>query len=128
SRELKTEIRVDSKHGTSPVGVVLWPPHLAGNSLWEFVLLGKDGLGTNVLPDTPNALRQLYRPLRREMARYAKPHLPSEFPQPVIDRGFGYHGEIGWYRDDAVQVAEWLRGRGAAIVDAELWLVKDSVI
>jgi hypothetical protein len=34
SRELKTEISVDSKQGTSPLGVVLWPPHLAGNALW----------------------------------------------------------------------------------------------
>jgi len=128
SRELKTEIRVDATHGTSPAGVVLWPPHLAGNALWEFVILGKDGLGTDVSPDTPNALRQLYKPLRREMARNAKPHLPSEFPQPLIDRGFACHGEIGWHRDDALRAAEWLRGRGAAIVDAELWLVKNSVI
>jgi hypothetical protein len=128
SRELETEIRVDSKHGTSPLGVVLWPPHLAGNALWEFFILGKDGLGTGVSPDTPNALRQLYKPLRREMARYAKSRLPVEFPQPLIDRGFAYHGEIGWCIDDAVQAAEWFRGREAAIVAAELWLVKTSVV
>jgi len=128
SRELKTEIRVDSKHGTSPLGVVLWPPHLAGNALWEFFILGKDGLGTGVSPDTPNALRQLYKPLRREMARYAKPRLPTEFPQPLIDRGFAYHGEIGWCIDDAVQAAEWFCGRGAAIVEADLWLVKNLVV
>lgn len=36
SRELKAEIGVDGKHGISPVGVVLWPPHLAGSALWEF--------------------------------------------------------------------------------------------
>ena len=128
SRELKAEIRVDAKNGASPRGVVLWPPHLAGNKLWEFVILGEDGLGSDVSPDTPNALRQLYKPLRREMARNAKPHLPSEFPQPLIDRGFAYNGEIGWYRDDAVLAAEWLHGRGAAVVDAELWLVKNSVV
>jgi hypothetical protein len=128
SRELKAKIRVDAKNGASPLGVVLWPPHLAGNKLWEFFILGKDGLGSDVSPDTPNALRQLYKPLRREMARNAKPHLPSEFPQPLIDRGFAYNGEIGWCSDDAVLVAEWLHGRGAAIVDAELWLVKNSVV
>lgn len=128
SRELETEIRVDVKNGASPRGIVLWPPHLAGNVLWEFFILGEDGLGSDVSPDTPNALRQLYKPLRREMSRYAKPHLPSEFPQPLIDRGFAYHGEIGWHRDDTVLAAEWLRGRGAAIVDAELWLVKNSVV
>jgi hypothetical protein len=128
SRELKTEIRVDAKNGASPLGVVLWPPHLAGNALWEFFILGEGGLASDVSPDTPNALRQLYKALRREMARYAEPHLPSEFPQSLIHRGFAYHGEIGWYRDDAVLAAEWLRGRGAAIVDAELWLVKNSVV
>jgi|HubBroStandDraft_6_1064221.scaffolds.fasta_scaffold19646_3 hypothetical protein len=31
-------------------------------------------------------------------------------------------GELGWYRDDAIVVAEWLLGRGAAIDSAELWL------
>jgi hypothetical protein len=129
SSALKTEIRVDTKHGKSPVGVVLWPPHLAGNALWEFFVLGKDGLATDVSPDTPNALRELYKPLRREMSRYAKElRLPSGFPQSLIDRGFAYNGEIGWFRDDAVQAAEWLRRRGIAIVGAELWLVKDSVI
>jgi hypothetical protein len=128
SRELKTEIRADSKHGASPLGIVLWPPHLAGNALWEFFILGKDGLGTNVSPDTPNALRQLYKPLRREMARRAKPRLPTEFPQSLIDRGFAYHGEIGWCVDDAVQAAEWFRRREAAIVAADLWLVKNSVV
>jgi hypothetical protein len=128
SRDLKAEIRVDSKHRTSPLGVVLWPPHLAGNALWEFFILGKDGLGTDVSPGTPNALRQLYKPLRREMGRYDKPRLPSEFPQPLIDRGFAYHGEIGWCIDDAVLAAEWFHDRGAAIIEAELWLVKNSVV
>jgi hypothetical protein len=72
SRELKAEIRVDAKHGASPSGVVLCPPHLAGNPLWEFFILGEDGLGRDVLPNTPNALKELYKPLRREMARSAK--------------------------------------------------------
>ena len=31
-------------------------------------------------------------------------------------------GELGWYTDDAIVVAEWLLGRGAAIDSAELWL------
>jgi hypothetical protein len=128
SRELKAEIRVDSTHVTTPLGVVLWPPHLAGNALWEFFIIGKDGLGTDVSPGTPNALRQLYKPLRREMARYAKPRLPTEFPQSLVDRGFAYHGEIGWCIEDAVQAAEWFRGREVAIVAAELWLVKNSVV
>jgi hypothetical protein len=128
SRELKPGIRVDIKHGTSPLGVVLWPPHLAGNPLWEFFIIEKGGFFREVSPDTPDALRQLYQPLRREMARYAKPHLPPEYPKPLIDRGFAYHGAIGWFRVDALLAAEWLRGRGAAIVDTELWLVKNSVI
>jgi hypothetical protein len=128
SRELNTEIRVNAKQGTSAAGVVLWPPHLAENALWEFVVLGKDGLGANVPPGTPNALRQLYKPLRREMARYANLHLPADFPQQLIDRGFVYHGEIGWHCDDALQAAEWFRGRDAAIVAAELWLVQNSVV
>ena len=62
------------------------------------------------------------------MRRNAKPHLPSGFPQSLIDRGFAYRGEIGWVKDDALLAAEWLRNRGAAIVDAELWLVKNAVI
>lgn len=128
SRELNSEIRVDGEHGISLSGVVLWPPHLAGGALWEFYIIGEDGLAREVLPDAPNALRELNKPLRREMARNARPRLPSEFPQPLADRGFAYHGEIGWLRDDAVLAAQWLRGRGAAVVDAELWLVRDSVI
>ncbi len=128
SRELKAEIKVHIKHGTSPLGVVLWPPHLAGNPLWEFFVIEAGGFFREVSSDTPNALRELYQPLRREMRRNAKPHLPAEFPQSFIDRGFAYHGEIGWFRDDALMVAEWLRGRGAAIVDAELWLVKNAVV
>jgi hypothetical protein len=128
SRELKTEIRVDIEHGVSPLGVVLWPPHLAGNPLWEFFVIEAGGFFRGVSRDTPNALRELYQPLRREMRRNAKPHLPSEFPQSLIDRGFAYRGEIGWVKDDALLAAEWLRNRGAAIVDAELWLVKNAVI
>jgi hypothetical protein len=128
SRELKAEIRVDMEHGTSPLGVVLWPPHLAGAPLWEFFIIEDGGFFREVSPDTPSALRELYQPLRREMARNAKPHLPTEFPQSLIDRGFAYHGEIGWFRDDALLAAEWLRGRGAAIVEAELWLVENAVV
>ena len=127
SRELKAEIRVDVERGTSPLGVVLWPPHLAGEPLWEFFTIEEGGFFKEASPDSANALRELYQPLRREMARNAKPHLPTGFPQSLIDRGFAYHGEIGWFRDDALVAAEWLRGRGAAIVDAELWLVKDAV-
>jgi hypothetical protein len=128
SRELETEIRVDTKHGTSPVGVVLWPPHLAGNPLWEFFVIEDGGFFREVSPDTPNALRELYQPLRREMARNSKPHLPTGFPKSLIDRGFAYHGEIGWLRDDALLAGAWLRDRGAAVVDAELWLVKNAAI
>jgi hypothetical protein len=130
SRELKAEIIVDSKHAASPLGVVLWPPHLAGNPLWEFFILGKDGLGTDVPPDTPNALRQLYKPLCREMRRYAESEsrLPTEFPRSLIDRGFAYHGAIGWCVEDALKAAEWFRERELAIIAAELWLVRDSVV
>lgn len=128
SRELKTEIRVDEEHGASPLGVVLWPPHLAGNPLWEFFTIEQGGFSKEVSPDTPDALRELYLPLRREMARHAKPRLPIGFPQPLFDRGFAYHGEIGWLRDDALLAADWMRGRGAAIVGTELWLVRDSVV
>ena len=128
SRELKTEIRVDLEHGTSPFGVVLWPPHLAGSPLWKFFIIEKGGFFKDVPPDTPDALRELYHPLCREMARHAKPHLPTEFPQSLIVRGFAYHGAIGWLRDDALLAAEWLRERGAAVVDAELWLVKNAVV
>lgn len=44
STELKAEIRVDMEHGTSPLGVVLWPPHLAGAPLWEFFIIEDGGL------------------------------------------------------------------------------------
>lgn len=37
-------------------------------------------------------------------------------------------GELGWYRDDAIVVAEWLLGRGAAIDSAELWLAKNAAV
>jgi hypothetical protein len=128
SAELRTPIGVDAENGPSRLGVILWPPHLAGGPLWEFYVVGKDGLWDYALPDAENAQRTLYRPVQREMARYAKPHLPEEFPPPLIGQGFVYHGEIGWCKDDAVHAAEWLRGRGAAIVDAELWIIKDSGI
>jgi hypothetical protein len=62
------------------------------------------------------------------MARLAKPRLPEEFPTPLIDRGFTYHGYIGWNQDDTIIAAEWLHGKGAAIVDAELWLVAGAVV
>lgn len=39
SRELETEIGVDVEKCTSPSGIVLWPPHLAGNPLWEFFII-----------------------------------------------------------------------------------------
>ena len=31
-------------------------------------------------------------------------------------------GELGWYSDDAIVMAEWLLGKGASIDSAELWL------
>ena len=37
-------------------------------------------------------------------------------------------GELGWYTDDAVAVAERLLGRGAAIDSAELWLAKNAAV
>lgn len=125
SIELKTKIRVDVEHGTSPVGVVLWPPHLAGNALWEFFVIGADGLARYVPPDTPNALKNFYGPVLREMMRPKVP-LPG-FPRSLMDRAFDYRGEIGWYKDDAVLAAEWLCKNEAAIVGAELWLVKNAV-
>jgi hypothetical protein len=128
SRELKSEIRVDPKHGTSPLGVVLWPPHLAGGDLWEFYIIGADLLARYVSPDTPDAERGLCGAVKREMAQNAKPRLPEDFPQPLIDRGFAYHGDMAWCKDDAVLAAEWLSAREAAIVDAELWLVKNAIV
>lgn len=128
SRELKANLTLDGERFSSPRGVVLWPYHLAGSPLWEFYIIGKDGLANYVSADTPHALRNLCRAVCREMARFSKPHLPEGFPQPLIDGGFIYHGAIGWRRDDALTAAEWLRGRGAAIVDAELWLVKNAAV
>jgi hypothetical protein len=41
-------------------------------------------------------------------------------------------GKLGWYTDDAIVVAEWLLGRGAAIDSAEpwlaLWLAKNAAV
>jgi hypothetical protein len=128
SRELNATLTIDVEHGSSSSGIVLWPPHLAGSPLWEFCVLAEDGLARYVAPGTPNAVRNLSHAVCREMARLAKHHLPDGFPKPLFDRGFIYHGEIGWYRDDAVMVAEWLHGKGAAIVDAELWLVTNAVV
>jgi hypothetical protein len=128
SRELRAPIGIDAVRGASPSGVILWPPHLVESPLWEFYLVGKDGLWIYVSPDHADAERTIYGPVHREMARYANPHLPTGFPQMLIDRGFAYHGEIGWYTDDALLAAEWLRGRGAAIIRAELWLVKKAVV
>jgi len=127
SRELKANLTVDAGRGSSSVGVVLWPSHLSGSPLWEFYVIGEDGLASYVSPGTPQAIRSLRRPVRREMARFAKP-LPTGFPQPLIDRGFTYHGDIGWVKDDALVAAEWLHGKGVAIVEAELWLVKNAVV
>ena len=128
SRELSAKLTVDARYGSSPSGIVLWPAHLAGSPLWEFYALGEDGLANYVAPGTPNAVRNLSHAVGREMARFAKHRLPDGFPEPLLDRGFIYHGEVGWYRDDAVMAVEWLRGKGAAIVDAELWLVKNAVV
>jgi hypothetical protein len=128
SKELKTKLTIDAERASSPFGVVLWPSHLAGSPLWEFYTLGEDGLASYVAPGTPNALRNPCHAVRREMARLAKPRLPEEFPKPLVDRGFAYHGDIGWREDDAAIAAEWLHGKGAAIVDAELWLVKNAVV
>jgi hypothetical protein len=61
------------------------------------------------------------------MARFAKPRLEG-FPKNLIERGFIYHGDIGWYKDDAVLAVEWLHGKSAAIVDAEVWLVKNAFV
>ena len=126
SRELKAGFTFDVEHGSSPLGIVLWPSHLAGGPLWEFWILEDDGLARYVSPGTPNALRNLSRAVCREMARGAKPRLPEGFPKSLIDRGFIYNGYIGWCKDDAVMAAEWLQEKGGAIVDAELWLVKDA--
>lgn len=128
SKELKATIGIDAAGEASRSGVILWPPHLAGSPLWEFYLVGNDGLWTYVSPDNADAQRTIHSPVHREMARYARPHLPTEFPQTLVDRGFAYHGEIGWHKDDALLAAEWLRGRGASIVSAELWLVKNTVV
>jgi hypothetical protein len=128
SRELNATLTIDAEHGSSPSGIVLWPSHLSGSPLWEFYVLGEDGLASYVAPGTPNAVRNLSHPVSREMARLAKHRLPDGFPKLLVDRGFIYHGEVGWYRDDAVMAAEWLHGKGAAIVDAELWLVTNAVV
>jgi hypothetical protein len=128
SRELKADLTVDAERGSSQLGVVLWPSHLAGNALWEFYFIGEDGLARFVSPGTPNASRNLYKPIRREMTRFAKPRLPTRLPRHLIDRGFAYHGDIGWYQDDAVMAAEWLHRNGAAVIDSELWLVKNAVV
>jgi hypothetical protein len=128
SRELRTNLTGIPGASVSARGVVLWPAHLAGGALWEFYVIGEDGLASYVPADAPQALRNLCRPLRREMARFAKPHLPHGFPQPLIERGFAYHGEIGWRRDDALAAAEWVRANGGTIVETELWVVKNAVV
>src|SRR5271156_3647816 len=55
SRELRAPIRIDAAGGASRSGVILWPPHLVGSPLWEFYLVGKDGLWTYVSPGTADA-------------------------------------------------------------------------
>jgi len=127
SIELKATITPDIEREASRWGTVLWPPHLAGSDLWDFYVIGSDMLARHVSPDAPDAERGLCRPLLREMARNAKPRLPRNFPQSLIDRGFTYHGDTGWRADDALLVAEWLSEREAAVFDAELWLVKNGV-
>jgi hypothetical protein len=126
-KELNAQLEVDPKCVLSPSGIILWPYHLAGSSLWEFSIIGKDGLASYVLPETPNALRNLSQAVRREMARLGKRQIPADFPKPLTDRAFTYHGDMGWKEDDAVLAAEWLHGRGAAIVDAELWMVRNGL-
>src|ERR1700722_9966415 len=121
-RELNAQLEVEPDDDLSRSGVVLWPSHLAGSPLWQFYIIGKDGLATYVSPDTTNASRNLCRAICREMARLAKPRLPEEFPKTLIDRAFTYHGDIGWSKDDAVLGEEWLHERGDAIFDVELWL------
>jgi len=128
SIELRAKITVGINAEPSRSGIVLWPPHLAGSDLWEFYVIGTDGLARYVSPDSPDAVRGLCGPVRREMARNAKPRLPKDFPQPLIDGGFAYHGDTGWCKDDAVHVAEWFSEREAAIIDAEVWLVKNGVV
>src|ERR1700674_2769068 len=128
SAELKTMISIDADGVPSRSGVILWPPHLTGGPLWEFYVVGMDGLWQYVSPDNENAQKTLYRPIHREMARYAKPNLPKDFPEALVARGFAYHGEIGWHKDDALHAAEWLRERGAGIVHAEGWIVKDAAV
>ncbi len=108
SRELNATLTIDVRHGSSPSGIVLWPSHLAGSPLWEFYVLGEEGLASYVEPGAPNAIRNLSHAVCREMARLAKHRLPDGFPKPLFDRGFFYHGEVGWHRDDAVMAAEWL--------------------
>jgi hypothetical protein len=128
SRELNAKLTIDVEHGSTPSGIVVWPSHLAGSDLWESYVLGEDGLASYVAPGTANAVRNLSHAVRREMSRLAKHRLPDGFPKSLVDRGFIYHGEVGWRGDDAVMAAEWLHGKGAAIVDAELWLVTNAVV
>jgi hypothetical protein len=128
SRELSANIRANVDPGPSPSGVILWPAHLAGSPLWEFYVLGEDGLASYVSPGTPNASRNLCRAVTREMARFAKVRLPEGFPKQLVDRGFAYHGYIGWTKEDAITAAEWFYEKGAATVDAELWLVKGAFV
>ena len=128
SKELNAKLTIDGESVSSPSGVILWPSHLAGSPLWEFCFFGADGLASYVSPGTPKASRNLSRAVCREMTRLAKPRLPEAFPKLLIDRGLTYHGDIGWYADDAIKAAEWLHEKGAAIVNAELWLVKNAVV
>jgi hypothetical protein len=121
-KDLKAKFSIDAN--PIPSGVILWPAHLAGSPLWEFYVLGEDGLASYVSPNTPNASRNLCRAVRREMARSAKLRLPEGFPKSLVDRGFGYHGDISWNKEDAIAAAEWFHENGAATVDAEIWLVQ----
>jgi hypothetical protein len=128
ARELKGDFATDAVGALSPSGAVLWPSHLAGGPLWEFCMLGDDGLVSYVPPGTPNALRNLSRAVCREMAQLVKPCLPEGLPTSLTDRGFNYNGYIAWNKDDAIIAAEWLHGKGAAIVGAELWFVVGATV
>lgn len=99
-----------------------------GNSIMGVLRNWKRWSRNLLNPDTPNAMRSVSNAILREKARFAQPRLPEGFPKLLFDRGFIYHGEVGWYADDAVIAAEWLRERGAAVVDVELWLIANGAV
>lgn len=99
----------------------MWPPQLAGTPLWEFYAIGSDGLATYLTP-THRMLCEVF-PTRFSAKRH-------DSPSPVSRKAFPnfYLTEVGWYADDAVIAAEWLRERGAAVVDVELWLIANGAV